>query len=107
LFVVESSSHIVLKVPAKLCSRPLADLVRHKAEGTSRAAPRKLQFVRGRRLEGELIPQTVHCSEVYRMPWIVLQLLPEFHNVDIHTSSAVIALSEDAASLRLSFFPFS
>ena len=41
LFVVESSSHVVLKVPAKLWSRPFADLVRHKAKGTSRAAPRK------------------------------------------------------------------
>jgi len=121
LFVVESSSHPILKLPATLSSMAFADLARYEAErgangetpGTSSLiltdAPRAARLSYrdvvlaasqdGRsynpsgRLEGELVPETRYCSEVRRTAWIVFQLVPEFHNVIIDAAVSGVRVS--------------
>jgi hypothetical protein len=51
-------------------------------------------------LDGELIPQTRHYSKVGRTAWIVLQLVPKFHNVIVDTAAARIAISVAADFFR-------
>ena len=53
-----------------------------------------------RRLECELIAETRYCSEVDRTVWIVLQLVPEFHNVIIDAAVSGVPVSIAANSLQ-------
>jgi hypothetical protein len=44
-------------------------------------------------LKRELIPEARYCSEVGRTPWILLQLVPEGHNVIVDATGGRIAVS--------------